>query len=76
MIANCDVLVTQYSTVVYTGIVLGKKVFSHFDYGELVKQVPLQNGGTSAINIAGIGRELLESSVPDLSDEGIELINA
>lgn len=30
MIANCEVLITQYSTVVYTGIVLGKEVHSYF----------------------------------------------
>jgi hypothetical protein len=76
MIANCDILITQYSTVVYTGIVLGKKVFSYFDYGELVKQVPLQNSGTSAEKIAAVGRELVERSMMEIENEEVELINA
>ncbi len=56
MIANCCELVTQYSTVVYTGICLGKKVHSWFNVDELKKLAPLQNGGTSAKNIAAICR--------------------
>jgi hypothetical protein len=54
MIANCSELITQYSTVVYTGIVLGKKVHSYFDVEELKRMAPLQNGGISAKNIAQI----------------------
>jgi hypothetical protein len=54
MIANCCELITQYSTVVYTGIALGKKVHSYFDIDELKKLAPLQNGGASAKNIAQI----------------------
>jgi hypothetical protein len=54
MIANCSELITQYSTVVYTGIVLGKKVHSYFDVDELKRMAPLQNGGISAKNIAEI----------------------
>jgi len=56
MIANCCELITQYSTVVYTGIVLGKKVHSYFDLETLKRLAPLQNGGTSAKNIAQICR--------------------
>jgi hypothetical protein len=54
MIANCSELITQYSTVVYTGIALGKKVHSYFDVEELKKLAPIQNGGASAKNIAMI----------------------
>lgn len=54
MIANCSELITQYSTVVYTGIALGKKVYSYFDVEELKRLTPLQNGGASAKNIAQI----------------------
>jgi len=54
MIANCCELITQYSTVVFTGIVLGKKVYSWFDVEELKKLSPLQNEGTSALTIASI----------------------
>ena len=60
MIANCDELITQYSTVVYTGIALGKKVHSYFDLDQLHKLTPVQNGGTSSRNIANICRNFIE----------------
>ncbi len=60
MIANCDELITQYSTVVYIGIALGKKVHSYFDVPALTKLAPVQNGGASASNIADICRRYLE----------------
>lgn len=60
MIANCCELITQYSTVVYTGIALGKKVHSWFDTEKLYRQMPIQNHGTSAENIAGICRDYVE----------------
>ena len=59
MIANCDELITQYSTVVYVGIALGKKVHSYFDLDTLYRQAPVQNGGTSARNIANVCRAFL-----------------
>lgn len=66
MIANCDVLITIYSTVVYIGMALGKEVYSKFDVEELRKMTPIQNGGTSAENIAKVGKELLETELADL----------
>jgi hypothetical protein len=62
MIANCDVLVTRYSTVVYIGLALGKEVHSDFELDDLKQLVPLQNNGTSAFNIAMVGRRLLSES--------------
>jgi hypothetical protein len=59
MIANCCELITQYSTVVYTGIALGKKVHSLFDVEELKRLAPIQNDGVSAKNIAAICRGYL-----------------
>ncbi|MDZ7267856.1 MAG: hypothetical protein ONB48_15455 [candidate division KSB1 bacterium] len=59
MIANCDVLITQYSSVVYTGLALQKEVHSCFDLEQLRALAPIQNGGTSAHNIAAVCRELL-----------------
>ena len=64
MIANCAELVTQYSTVVYIGMALGKPVSSYFDINELRRLTPLQNGGTSAENIAGICRDYLAYTGP------------
>jgi hypothetical protein len=54
MIANCCELITQYSTVVYTGIALGKKVHSWFDVNELMDLAPVQTDGTSARIIAAL----------------------
>jgi hypothetical protein len=48
MIANCDILITQYSTVSYIGLALGREVHSFFDVDELHELTPIQNGGTSA----------------------------
>ncbi|HVN54947.1 MAG TPA: hypothetical protein VMT46_11505 [Anaerolineaceae bacterium] len=59
MIANCAVLVTQFSTVTYIGLALGKKVFSYLDLEELSRLMPVQNGGTSARLIADECRSLL-----------------
>lgn len=56
MIANCAELITQYSTVVYVGLALGKPVHSYFDVEDLKRKMPWQNGGTSARRIAAICR--------------------
>jgi len=69
MIANCNELITQYSTVVYVGIALGKKVHSYFDVDELKRLMPLQNDGTSAESIASICREFI-----DFNGSGINFI--
>jgi hypothetical protein len=61
MIANCDVLVTRFSSVVYIGLALGKEVYSEFDIHELRRKVPIQNGGNSAAAIADVCREILVS---------------
>lgn len=59
MIANCDVLITRYSTTVYVGLALGKECYSDFDIEELKRLTPIQNGGTSAAAIADVCREVL-----------------
>jgi hypothetical protein len=59
IIANCDILLTRFSSVVYIGLALGKKVYSEFDVEQLKELVPIQNGGTSAFQIAQICRRLL-----------------
>jgi hypothetical protein len=61
MIANCDVLITQYSTVVYIGLALGKEVHSYFDIEVLRRLAPMQNGGASGRNIAAVCRALVEA---------------
>ncbi len=61
MIANCDVLITKYSSVVYIGMALNKEVHSYFNLDDLKKLTPIQNNGTSAERIASIGRYFIES---------------
>lgn len=60
MIANCSVLITQYSSVAYIGMVLGKEVYSYFDMNELKKLLPEQNNGASVQHIASICRSYIE----------------
>ncbi len=59
MIANCDVLITQYSSVAFIGLALGKEVHSYFDVEILKRLLPIQNGGTSAKKIATVCRGYL-----------------
>ncbi len=56
MIANCDELITQYSSVVYIGMALGKKVHSYFPIEMLRERIPVQNGGNSARIISELVR--------------------
>lgn len=59
MIANCDVLVTQYSTLTFIGVALGKEVHSYHPPGEVRRLLPIQNR-RAASNIADVCRELLQ----------------
>jgi hypothetical protein len=77
MIANCDVLITQFSSTAYVGLALGKEVHSYFDVDELRRLCPVQNGSTSARRIAEVCRGLLglpavqkpiEPSAPERGD--------
>ena len=69
MIANCSVLVTQFSTVTYIGLALGKEVYSYLDLEEVNRLMPVQNGGTSAGHIADECRGLLASPLPKPASE-------
>lgn len=62
MIANCEVLITQRSSVVYTGIALGKEVYSEWDIKLLQQLAPVQSCGKSAYRIAQVCRQLIEMS--------------
>jgi hypothetical protein len=62
MIANCDVLITQYSSVAFIGLALGKEVHSYHDVADLRRLLPTQNGGTSHRHIAAVCRRLLEAA--------------
>src|SRR5262245_7987427 len=58
MIANCDVLVTQYSSTVFVGLALGKECHSSWDIGELRRLLPVQNRRAAA-NVAAVCRRVL-----------------
>lgn len=66
MVANCSILITQVSSVVFTGIALGKEVHSNFDLDSLHQLAPIQNGGTSAARIADECRAVMQLSLHEL----------
>jgi hypothetical protein len=61
MVANCSALVAQYSTVAFTAALLGKEVHSYIEPESLRQALPIQNGGTSARNIAEVCRSCFDS---------------
>ncbi len=73
MIANCDILITRYSSVVYVGLALGKEVYSAFNVNDLKRMQPLQNDGTSSYNISAVARKLVE--VPKSVEEKSRVYN-
>lgn len=58
MIANCDVLLTEWSSTAFVGLALDKVVHSNFPREELERLRPIQNGGTSGERIAAVVREV------------------
>jgi len=58
MIANCEVLITQYSSTAFVGLALGKEVHSYFDLHELQGLLPIQNHA-AAKNIAEVCHQLI-----------------
>jgi hypothetical protein len=58
MIANCSVLITQFSSTAYVGLALGKEVHSDFDIEDLRQKMPIQTGA-AAKAIAAVCRRLL-----------------
>ncbi len=71
MVANCDVLITQYSTLAYVGLALGKPVHSYFDVDELKRLLPHRHG-QAARNIARVCRFALESEALHCSLDSLE----
>jgi hypothetical protein len=70
MIANCDVLIAQNSSVIFTGLALGKEVHSYLDLAQLKKLLPVQNKGHSAEIIADICRQLVTIPLAELRWKG------
>ncbi len=63
MIANCDVLITRYSSTVFVGLALGKETHSDFPMDELRRLMPVQNNAAAA-NIANVCRRVIQNEVP------------
>ncbi len=59
MIANCDVLITRFSSTAFVCVALGKETYSDFDIDELRRLMPLQND-SAALNIANVCRRILD----------------
>jgi len=73
MIANCAVLVAQYSTVAFTAALLGKEVHSYLEPEFLREALPIQNGGRSAANIADVCRACFDSDPVDVERLGARI---
>ncbi len=73
MIANCDVLIAQNSSVIYTALALGKEVHSYLHLETLRKLLPIQNGGQSAKRIAEICRQLVYTPLAELNRSGFRI---
>jgi len=59
MIANCDVLITRFSSTAFVGLALGKETYSDFSMDEMRRLMPVQHG-SAAFNIAKVCRRFLE----------------
>jgi len=60
MIANCEMLITQYSSTAFVGLALGKEVHSYFDAAQLRRLMPIQNGA-AAKKIADVCRAVIDA---------------
>jgi hypothetical protein len=66
MIANAATVITQQSTCTFVALALEKETFTYLDQNELRRLMPIQNGGTSAQNIAVACRRVLQTPLPVL----------
>ncbi len=65
MVANCRVLIVQYSTLAYVGLALGKEVHAKANVEELRRLLPVQ-GGRAARSIAAVCRQVLNEPLEEL----------
>lgn len=63
MIANAQVVITQQSTSTFVAVALGKEVHTSLNVDDLRRLMPIQNGGTSAAQIARVCARLLHAPV-------------
>jgi len=72
MIANCDMLIAQNTSAIFTAVALGKPVICDMDLDTLKKLLPLQNGGKSAERISEVARQLLATPLHELEKQSIK----
>lgn len=61
MIANCDILIAQNTSAIFTAAVLGKKIISSIPDRTIRQLLPWQNEGSSAVRIAEVCRKLFNT---------------
>ncbi len=59
MIANCDALLTRFSSTTFVGVALSKETYADLDTKTLTRLMPLQNN-SAAWHIAQVCRRVLE----------------
>ena len=64
MVANCEVLITEHSSLTFCGLALGKEVHTNFPIEEVRKLLPIQNR-RAAQEIADVVRGLLGQRLRD-----------
>jgi hypothetical protein len=64
MVANCEVLITEHSSLTFCGLALGKEVHTNFPIEEVRKLLPVQNR-RAAQEIADVVRGLLGDRLRD-----------
>lgn len=65
MIANAATVITQQSTATFVAVALGKEVHTNLKLAELKRLMPIQNGGTSAVQIAQLSLRLFHAPKRD-----------
>jgi hypothetical protein len=61
MIANCDLLIAQNTSAIFTAVALRKRIYTSIPRKTLRQLLPQQNGGVSAERIAEVCRKVLDT---------------
>jgi hypothetical protein len=69
MVAHCDALVCEWSTLAYVALALDKPVHSNFETRLLRRLLPLQHG-RAAVEVAAVCREVLGLAWPTMRGAG------
>lgn len=69
MIQKAEIVITQRSSCTFIAMALGKEVYSEIKTSQLQKLMPIQNGGTSAIRIAQVCRQIIQKPKSLLIDK-------